>query len=103
MKNKILIIENNYYKFFSTKSLLEAKYKIKVDVITATSQADCEKVQEEIKPGSIIDNHTDGILDILKTMEKKKVNKRNTQVYLLITPEYLNYCVSRPNRRPLAA
>ena len=103
MKNKIMIIENNYYKFFSTKSLLEAKYKIKVDVITATCTADCMKVQQEIKPGSVITSTSDGIIDLVKTMEKKNVNKRNTEIYLLITPESVNYTAEKRRKQALAA
>ena len=87
MKNRILIIEDNYYKYFTTKEVLESQLRIGVQVVGAKSPQEAGSKIEEIGPHSIINRPAGGVADLLSMMKQKNVNRRNSEVILLITPE----------------
>lgn len=87
MKNRILIIEDNYYKYFTTKQVLESQLRLGVEVVGVESDEHAELLIQEISPHSIISRPTGGVADLLGMMVKKKVNRRNTEIILMLTPE----------------
>ena len=87
MKNRILIIEDNYYKYFTTKQVLESQLRIGVEVVGVKTEREAEKEIQNIKPDSIIAQPKGGVADLLSVMMKRNVNRRNTKIYILVTPE----------------
>ena len=87
MKNRILIIEDNYYKYFTIKQVLESQLKIGIEVIGVETSKEAKIKIEELRPSSIISRPKGGVADLLTVMIKRNVNRRNTQIILMITPE----------------
>jgi hypothetical protein len=87
MKNRILIIEDNYYKYFTTKQVLESQLRLGIEVIGAETEEEAQTKINEIDPHSIISRPKGGVADLLNIMLKRNVNRRNTEITLLITPE----------------
>lgn len=87
MKAQILIIEDNCYKYFTTKQLLEAKLNIKLKVEGVDSLKDLEDKARRYKGNNIMYRPEGGVIELLKILKKRRVNRLNTEVTLLLTPE----------------
>lgn len=90
MKTRILIIEDNYYRYFTAKQVLEAKTRIKVDVMTANDSDAVRGAAENVKPDIILFKPKGGIMDLLEFMEKRNVNRRNTEISMILVPMSCN-------------
>lgn len=88
MKNRILIIEDNYYKYFATKQVLESQLRIGIEVLGAKSDEEVEQTIREKMPQSIIATPSGGVADLLALLKKRNVNRRNSEVIMLVTPDY---------------
>ena len=93
MKNRILIIEDNFYKYFTTRSILESKLRMNVKVMGINCQSSLPAVLGEISPGTVIYKPAGGVADLLSKLQKRNINRRNSEITLLITPE-LNEALS---------
>ena len=89
MKNRILIIEDNYYKYFTIKQVLESQLKLGIEVVGTHSFTDAQAKIEAICPDSIITQPKGGVADLLNLMIRRNVNRRNTKVFLMIADECL--------------
>ena len=87
MKTQILIIEDNCYKYFTTKQLLEAKLNIKLKVEGVKSNEDLVNKARQYKATNIIYRPEGGVVELLKIMKKRRVNRLNSELTLLLTPE----------------
>ena len=87
MKTKVLIIEDNYYKFFTTKQLLESQLRVEVEVITVRNGQKLAQSAQELKPDLVMCRPAGGVQELLEKMKKRKTNRRNTTVTLLVATE----------------
>lgn len=87
MKNKILIIEDNYYKYFATKQVLESQLKVGIEVVGATNEDEMNSMINEMMPYLIINRPKGGIADLLTKMKRRKINRRNSEIVLMIAPD----------------
>lgn len=83
MKTKLLIIEDNICKFFTTKQVLEAQLRMIVTAIDASDAQSLFDVATTLAPDSIVYCPHGGVVDLLNKMKKRGVNRRNTEITLL--------------------
>lgn len=87
MKNKILIIEDNFCKFFTIKQVIEAQLKLKIKADQSSSVEKILDIAKDYSPDSIVYCPNGGVIDLLNKMKKKGVNRRNTEITLLLADE----------------
>lgn len=90
MKTKVLIIEDNYCKFFATKQILEAQLKVRVnafDVVDLKDTRDLLEKTTHICPDVIMICPNGGVVDVLEKMKKRGTNRRNTEITLLLVQD----------------
>lgn len=95
MKTKVLIIEDNLYKYFTTKQVLEAQLKITVQ---AKDIASCRELVEEARtfePDLVVFRPNGGIAELLGKMQKRRSNRRNTEITLLLAQDFDDESVRR--------
>lgn len=90
MKTRILIIEDNYYRYFTAKQVIEAKTKVKVEVATANESNMVRDMAMEAKPDIILFKPKGGIMDLLEFLKQKNVNRRNSEISMLLVPMNCN-------------
>lgn len=86
MRNKILIIEDNIHQYFVTKQVLEAQLHLKVTVQGAEDNQELLEQTVEYAPQTIIYRSAGGIIELITKLKKKKANRLNAEVVLLVTP-----------------
>ena len=84
MKKKVLIIEDNYYKFFTTKQVLESQLKLDIQVVGANSGKELAESTADMKPDLIMYRPDGGVAELLVKMKKRRSNRRNTEVVLMV-------------------
>ena len=87
MKTKILIIEDNDYKSFTTKQVLEAQLHLSVSKVDAASSCELLDLATTFAPDVVIYCPEGGVLDLLEMMKKRNANRRNTEVRMIVTDE----------------
>ena len=87
MKRQILIIEDNYYKFFTMKQVIETHLRLKVNVVGANNEAELRLATGEVGPGNIIIKPEGGVVELIENLRKRRLNRRNSEVTFVITPE----------------
>ena len=88
MKTKLLIIEDNFSKFFTTKHLLESQLKLQVstrDIKTGQELADATAA---FSPDMVMVRPEGGVAELLLKMKKRRSNRRNTEITLLLTQDF---------------
>ncbi len=103
MKARILIIEDNYHKFFSTKQLLEARLHLQVEVVNFTSEGEIPQMIRSLKPDSILYKPTGCIIDIMQNLQKRSLNRRNAMITLMVTSEPISNTQPWSADRPVRA
>ena len=87
MKTKVLIIEDNEYKYFTTKQVLEAQLKLSVQVVGVKDGQDLVQTTVGLEPDMIVFRPSGGVAELLEKMKKRKTNRRNTEITLLVAEE----------------
>ena len=82
MKNQVLIIEDNYYKFFTTKQVLEVQMKLPVNSVEVSDGYQLIRETEICSPDLIMYRPV-GIVDVISILKKRNSNCRNTEVTLI--------------------
>lgn len=95
MKTKILIIEDNYCKYFTTKHLLEAQFKLNVRVVGAESDTEVMDHACQLAPDVIMYRPNGGVQELLQTMRRRHTNRRNSEVTILVTHEFTSEGIKR--------
>jgi hypothetical protein len=83
MKTKLLIIEDNICKFFTTKQVLEAQLRVSVNAIDSSDTQHLFEIATDLDPDTILFCPHGGVIDLLENMKKRGVNRRNTEITLL--------------------
>lgn len=84
MKQKLVIIENNFCKFFAAKQLLETHFRLSVEILEADSDFELLDTISEIKPNLVLSHEKLGVLALCEEIAKRNLNRRNSVVYLII-------------------
>ena len=87
MKNKVIIIEDNDYKYFTTKAVLQSQLKLDVHTQTAESGQELVQATAGFNPNQIIFKPQGGVADLLFKLKKRKINRRNTEIILISASE----------------
>jgi hypothetical protein len=88
MKTKVLIIEDDVCKFFATKQVLESQLKLPVHVVDVRTSKELAEAAVDLDPDLVIFRPVGGIAELLDRMRKRKTNRRNTQITLLVASEF---------------
>ncbi len=87
MKTHIVIIEDNDYKYFTTKAVLESQLKLAVNVVDVTMGGDILEAVETAAPDMIYFRPNGGVAELLEKLKKRHTNRRNTEITLLVATE----------------
>lgn len=88
MKTKVLIIEDNFSKFFSTKAILEAQLKLDVDAKDIGTGTELAAATLQLSPDMVMIRPEGGVVEVLKKLKKRGSNRRNTEITLLLTQDF---------------
>lgn len=88
MKTKVLIIEDNFAKFFTTKQVLESQLKLEVQTHSVETGAELATVTAALSPDLVMVRPEGGITELLLKMKKRGTNRRNTEITILLTPDF---------------
>ena len=87
MKTKILIVEDNPYKFFTLKQLLESQLRIPVEARSSELVSEVCEFTAKFSPQVLICRPIGGVLEVLEKLKLRGVNRRNTTLVLALTTE----------------
>lgn len=87
MKTQVLIIEDNNYKYFTTKAVLESQLKLSVNVVDVTMGGDIVDAVTSAEPDVIFFRPSCGVAELLEKLKKRHANRRNTEITLLVAEE----------------
>lgn len=87
MKNKVLIIEDDFCRFFSTKQVLETKLKLDIRVIGAKDTDELYEKTLSYQPHTVVIKPKGGVAAILEKFKTKRINKINSEVTFLVAGE----------------
>lgn len=82
MKNQVLIIEDNYHKFFTTKQVLEIQMKLPVHTVEVHNGYHLIRETEGFSPDFVM-YCPGGIVEVISQLKKRNTNCRNTEVTLI--------------------
>jgi CheY-like chemotaxis protein len=88
MKTKVLIIEDNFCKSFTTKQVLESQLKLAVRLVDVQTSRELAERTAEFKPDLILFRPNGGVAELLQKMKKRRSNRRNTEITLLLAQEF---------------
>ena len=88
MKTRVLIIEDNYYKFFTTKQLIESQLKLDIQVVGCTSGKDVVASTTSIDPDLIMYSPEGGVIELISKLKRRNSNRRNTEIVLMQAGEF---------------
>ena len=87
MKKRIVIIEDNFYKYFTIKSLLESQLHLTSETMEINNLDELDKVVTDLSPDSLMYRQNDSSLEIISTLRKKGANRRNTEIIFIVAEE----------------
>lgn len=87
MKTKVLIIEDNYYKYFTMKQVLESQLKLQVNVVDVTDTGDVLNAAQSVEADVIVFRPNGGVAELLEKLKKRHTNRRNTEITLIVAEE----------------
>ena len=88
MKTKIVIIEDNFYRYFATKNLLENQLKMKMSVVNIETPCEIPVQAKSLKPNMIVYRPNGSLVDLLTMMKKRGTNRRNSEITLILADEF---------------
>jgi hypothetical protein len=87
MKKRVLIIEDNDCRSFTTKQVLECTLRLNVKVVGVESGAELVAKAGRFNPDMIIYRPEGGVSALLERMQKRNTNCRNTEITMIVTSE----------------
>ncbi len=86
-KKRILIIEEDYYRCFTWKQLLEVKYNFPVEFVKSGYGEDLRELSKDYNPHKVMYNKGDNVFDFIAKFEEKKFNPVNSRIMLVAKVE----------------
>jgi DNA-binding transcriptional MocR family regulator len=87
MKSQVVIIEDNFYKYFTTKQVLESQLKLDVAVVAPEASLAALESSKLKKADLVLFRPSGGIQELMEKLRKRNANRRNTTVTLMMIPE----------------
>lgn len=87
MKTRILIVEDSFAKFFCTKQLLESHFHVPVKTMDTESAEELVQAINSVRPTLMFVRPTGGVTSLMLKLENRHVNRRNTQITLILTED----------------
>ena len=88
MKTKVLIIEDNFAKFFTTKQVLESQLKLEVLTVDIKTSQELVDTTMAFEPDVVMIRPEGGVAALLDKMKKRRFNRRNAEITLLLTQDF---------------
>ena len=85
MKRKLIIVEDDFCRYFSMKQIIESHAKISLSVIMLDDPAKLSIALKQLTPGRLLVKPKDGICGLLSTIKKGNHNRRNTEAIMILT------------------
>ena len=82
-KTRILIIEEDYYRCFTWKQLLEVKYNFPVEFVKSGYGEDLRKLSVDYNPHKVFYNKGYNVFEFIANFEDKKINPINSKILLV--------------------
>lgn len=95
MKTRIIVIEDSMYKSFTAKQILESQLKLPVDVIDMGCGESLKKLANGLHSETVVIRQTGGVSELLDLLKKKKVNRRNSEITLLLIEDFEDAVISQ--------
>jgi DNA-binding NarL/FixJ family response regulator len=86
-KSVVLIIEDNQYKAFTTRQMLELKLKLEVNVMEVESERELANRAIALDPDLVFFRPSGAVSELLLKLKSRHSNRRNTEVVLLSVEE----------------
>jgi len=106
MKTKILIVEECYYRYFTTKQVLEGQMRLHVSVEGADCCEDLLKRTAALEPSMLIFRPVGGVIEIMDSLKDRGINRRNAEVVIVLTtelsPEICRKMYAAAHKKPAA-
>ena len=87
MKYKILIIEDDFCKFFSLKHLIENKFNLPVAIVGTKTHEEVVAETVTFRPNTLLFQPVGSMESLLTKLKDKKINRMNTEVKVIIHGE----------------
>jgi DNA-binding NarL/FixJ family response regulator len=87
MKTKVMIIEDNPCKFFTMKAVIEAALKVEVTVNEVQTSRELADAAAAANPDVVLFRPEGGVAELLESLKKRRINRRNTEVTILVAEE----------------
>ena len=85
MKRKLIIIEDDFCRYFSMKQIIESHAKISLSVIMLEDSSKLSSAIKKFIPGRLLVKPKHGILELLSAIKKGNHNRRNTEAIMILT------------------
>ena len=90
-KSRILIIEDNYCKFFAAKQVLESQLKMTVTIVNTSTVRDLASKASAYNPDLVLYRPAGGVTELLAKMQRRGTNRRNSEIVLMLAEEFDGY------------
>ena len=95
MKTKIVIIEDDYYKYLTTRQILKSKMRMAVEEVSVDSAEALYETTASVKPDVILYRTRGAVLSLIRYFQGKNIHRRNAEIILIAIPEE---CMSQVNQ-----
>ena len=102
MKTRVLIIEDNEYKAFTTKQVLEAQLRLAVTLADVDTVPDLAQASLDFAPTMVLVKPDGGVLDVVERLRRRQANRRNTVIHIITVADALDEDVARRLRAAFA-
>jgi hypothetical protein len=87
MKTRIMIIEENFSRFYTTKQVIETSIKIPVQTEKADSLSDIDQIAGDFEPHVLLVSPAGGILELIRFLKNGNYNCRNSEVSMILASD----------------
>lgn len=87
MKTKIVIIEDDYYKYLTTREILKSKLRMTIREISVTSSAELLEEATAEKPDVVMYRTRGAVLALIRYFQGKNIHRSNAEIVLIAVPE----------------
>ena len=95
MKTQVLIIEDNPYKYFTTKQVLGCQLRLPINSLDVADNHDLCMKALELRPDLILYRPQGGVADLLQQLKKRRTNRRNTEITVILAQDLDEAAVER--------
>jgi len=90
MKTRVLIIEDNYFSYYTSKQLIESQLRLNLKVKTADDQQTALVDIGSFDPDVVMYHVEGGAVGLFEKLKARRYNRRNCEITILLIPECLD-------------